>query len=113
MGPCWPHCNGAGGVGHGILPRMAPGHIHIEEYAVRTAMPSCRCGFEQIEQRLMLAFGAFVSAAADSTSLAVVVDYTSANQSTIGPGDITFMTAGRGAVGAASVLGIVHRANSV
>lgn len=72
---------------------------------MRNAMQSCRCAFEAMEPRLTLAAtGAFVSAAADPTSLTVVVDYTGVNQATIGAGDITFSSGNRGAVAAASVL---------
>src|SRR3954463_8798003 len=66
-------------------------------------MPSC-CAFEAIEPRLMLTAPVFVGAVADATSLAVVIDYTDVNQSTIGPGDITIATGSRGALAATSVL---------
>src|SRR5262245_28437060 len=77
-------------------------------------MQSCRCAFEAIEPRVMLATGTFISAVADPTSLTVVVDYSAGvNPATIGAGDITFETGTRGAVAATSVLGTEARPNNV
>jgi hypothetical protein len=85
----------------------------IGENAMRTAIQSCGCGFEQLEGRQLLAFATFVSAAASTTALAVVVDYTGINQASIGPGDITFVTTGRAPIAATSVTNITQRPNGV
>src|SRR5947209_2302672 len=76
-------------------------------------MGSCRCGFEPMEARVLLAAGVFVSAGNDGASLAVVVDYTGVDQATIGAGDIAFSANGRAAVTATSVASIVNRPNGV
>src|SRR5215510_4907726 len=72
-----------------------------KELAVGTAMHSCRCAFEAIEPRVMLATASFVGAVADPTSL------------TVGAGDITFATGSRGAVAATSVLNTESRPGGV
>jgi hypothetical protein len=66
-----------------------------------------------MEPRLVLATGTFVSAVADATSLAVVIDYAGVNQATIGPGDITFAANGRSAVAATVVASVQTRAGGI
>src|SRR5215831_14671536 len=80
---------------------------------MRTAIPSCGCGFEQLEQRQLLAFATFVSAVTSNTTLAVVVDYSGINQSSLGPGDITFTANGRDPVAATAVTNVTQRGNGV
>ncbi|MES1254325.1 MAG: hypothetical protein ABUS56_01875, partial [Acidobacteriota bacterium] len=80
---------------------------------MRIARESCRCGFEELEPRKLLAVGTFVSAVTDATSLAVVIDYTGVDQATIGAGDITFSANGRSAVAATVVANTQTRPGGV
>jgi hypothetical protein len=76
-------------------------------------MKSCCYGFEALEPREMLAYGSFVSEVADNTGLAVVIDYTGVDPTTIGPGNIAFSANGRSPYVATSVTSVQARPNNV